>query len=230
MGWRYLQACEHLWKIAQDYKVCPIIDGSGNIDSGNYECLRGNWLCSHMAATAIYVNKKGFSKTNLPKSWIARPKQATKKQESGTRILSDFFQSPKPNYCATTWAVNKQDVNFFLAELVQRNADCPFRWIWLPEEINEMESTAPCLIEELLPLFIKDRNEVLEKVKVTEEQQKWVAQKSKDQRKSHCWGMYQRLRLTAIKFGMVIKAVTRNEATWCSYPPSIFKTRKGEYN
>ena len=119
----------------RSYKGCLIVDGNGNIDSASCECPRGNWLCSHMAATAIYVNNKGFSKTNLPNSWIARPKQASKMQESEPQMMGDFFQSPKPNYCATSRAPNSEYAGFLLAELAQRNVDCPFRWLYCQKKV-----------------------------------------------------------------------------------------------
>ena len=36
------------------------VNGDGNILSGSCECPRGSRICSHMAATAIYSNKRGF--------------------------------------------------------------------------------------------------------------------------------------------------------------------------
>ena len=57
------------------YKVVLTVDGSGGIACAHCECPCGNWICSHMAAAAIYANKKGLSKTDLPNSWIARPKK-----------------------------------------------------------------------------------------------------------------------------------------------------------
>ena len=62
----------------KSYSVTLVVDVEGGISEGKCECPRGNWLCSHMAATAIYANKKGLSKTDLPNSWIARPKKAAK--------------------------------------------------------------------------------------------------------------------------------------------------------
>ena len=59
-----------------------------------------------------------------------------------------------------------------------------------PETVEETEPLAPSPIEDLLPLFVEDKNVFLENVKVTKEQQKWVAEKTKEQRKSHYWGMY----------------------------------------
>ena len=44
------------------YAVSLEVNGDGNILTGSCECPRGNWICSHMAATAIYANKRGLSK------------------------------------------------------------------------------------------------------------------------------------------------------------------------
>ena len=41
------------------------IYGEGDNAGGWCECPRENWLCSHMAAVAIYANKEGLSKTDL---------------------------------------------------------------------------------------------------------------------------------------------------------------------
>ena len=49
------------------YKVGLTVNGGdGLITSATCECPSGRWICSHMAATAIHVNRKGFSKTDLP--------------------------------------------------------------------------------------------------------------------------------------------------------------------
>ena len=65
---------------------------------------------------------------------------------------------------------------------------------------------------------------------MTKEQQKWVSDNSLSQRKSQYLGMYRRLRLTGSNFCRVIKAAERHEATGHAYPPSLFKTLRGEYN
>ena len=64
----------------RSYKVVLTVDGSGGIACAHCECPCGNWICSHMAASAIYTNKKGFSKTDLPNSWIARPQKHLNQQ------------------------------------------------------------------------------------------------------------------------------------------------------
>ena len=64
------------------YSVSLTIDGSGGIKQATCQCPRGKWICSHIAAASVYVNKKGFSKTDLPNSWIARSKKPLLKSSS----------------------------------------------------------------------------------------------------------------------------------------------------
>ena len=213
----------------RSYKVGLKTDGKGAIVSGGCECPRGEWLCSHMAATAIYANKKGFSKTDLPNSWIARPKKHMKLSDN-VKTTDDFFQSKKPEHRATTRPVTEEDKAVFLNSLKKNNVDCPFRWLLSPETTEETDPIAPPLIEELLPLFASNKDLFLQRVQVTPEQRQWVAEKTKEQRKSYFWGRYRRLRLTASNFGKVLKAIQRNENTGRPFPPSLFKSLKGEYN
>ena len=212
----------------RSYKVGLNIDGKGSILSATCECPRGNWICSHMAAAAIHVNKKGFSKTDLPNSWIARPKTGERKE--GVKTMRDLFKPSKPAYRATSRQVTEEDRQSFLQDLIVNDVDCPFRWLLSPEIDNTSDPRAPPLIEELLPIFASDPSSFLEKVKVTQEQQEYVAEKTKLQRKSQYWGMYRRLRLTASNFGMVLKSIDRKENTGRPFPPSLFKSLRGEYN
>ena len=64
-----------------------------------------------MAATAIYVNKQRMSKTDLPNTWLPKPKKAAK---LGTKILADFFPHPKPGYKACFREITIEDRDFFV--------------------------------------------------------------------------------------------------------------------
>ena len=88
----------------KSYKVGLIINGEGYILSASCKCPRGEWLCSHMAATAIYVDRIGFSKTDQPNSWISRPKTATKKG-SKIKSMADIFPCDNPEYRAASRAL-----------------------------------------------------------------------------------------------------------------------------
>ena len=79
----------------KSYKTVLDVDGEGNFAGGRCECPRGNWLYNHMAAVAIYAHKKGLSRTDLPNTWLARPRKAARLD---VKSFSDFFSSPKPEY------------------------------------------------------------------------------------------------------------------------------------
>ena len=81
----------------------------------------------------------------------------------------------------------------------------------LPEPEVNQENNAPPLIESLLPLYAVNKDQFLKQVEVTKEQQQWIANATKDQRKSHMWGQYRRLRLTGSNFGLVLGAIKRKE-------------------
>ncbi|XP_065068318.1 uncharacterized protein LOC135693705 [Rhopilema esculentum] len=214
----------------KSYSVSLTIDGSGGIKQAICECPRGKWICSHMAAASIYVNKKGFSKTDLPNSWIARPKKAAKQE---VRTISDLFPHPRPDYKAASRKVDEADKQFLFNQL-SRSAACPLQWIIGPEPPSTLldgESLCePVQIFQLLGLFKEDQNKCFEKCSVSREQIAWLAENTKDQYKSSLWGKHRYLRLTGSSFGLVLAAYERHVLNGKPYPPSLFKTLKGEYS
>ena len=212
----------------KSYYVKLVVDGEGGISEGKCECPRGNWLCSHMAATAIYANKKGLSKTDLPNSWIARPKKAAKVVP---RAFADVYPSTKPAYKAVSRSADDSDKEFLHASLANTGIPCPFQWITGPEPIVPVkDSVAPPSIEDLLQVFLEDEDLFVEKCKVSNEQIVWLAENTTMQRKSQLWGQHRRLRLTGSNFGEVIKACQRNAMQSRPFPPSLFKKLMGEYS
>ena len=52
----------------------------------------------------------------------------------------------------------------------------------LPKQTTEfIDPLAPPVIEDVLPLFASNRDMLLQKIQVTQEQRKWVAEETKDQ-------------------------------------------------
>ena len=182
-----------------------------------------------MAATAIYANRKGFSKTNLPNSWISRPKTG-KKKDSKIHSIADLFPSDRPGYRAACRAFTDEDRQTFYTDLQGLNTFCPLTWISSPEPEKIEDPIAPPLVEDLLPLLFKNKNEFIEKIKVTKEQRLFVSETTKTQRKCQLWGQFRRLRLTGSNFGLVLGAIRRKIQKGHEYPPSLFKALKGGYN
>ena len=214
----------------KSYSVKLTLDGDGGIAKGECECPRGNWICSHMAATAIYTNKKGMSKTDLPNTWIAKPKKAARYD---SKTFGDLFPAPRPEYKATRRAVTTSDRELFydqLSALSLEGIQCPMQWIVGPEPPESTSNPlAPYLIEDLVEDFINDRSAFVYKVKVSHEQIQWLANETIGQRNSILWGQYRKLRLTGSNFGHVIQSCQRRMRGDNPIPPSLLKKLRGEY-
>ena len=214
----------------KSYTVCLEVNGDGNMLRGTCDCPRGKWICSHMAAAAIHANKNGFSKTDLPNTWIKRPKTEAKKD---VKTMAEFFPSKKPRYKATPRAVSEQDRLFLFEKLSNTPSHCPMKWIISPEPVQPaskvLDNIRPALIEDILVDFITDKQVFIDKCKVSAEQISWLAEETKEQRICETWGRYRRHRLTGSNFGDVLGAIARHLTSSKSYPPSLFKKLKGEY-
>ena len=113
------------------YPVTLIVDGDGGIVEGQCECPQGKWLCSHMAAAAVYTYKKDILATDLPSSGTVEPDKAGKVQ-----TWADLFPNPRPEYRALSREVTPADIAFFhkeLAKLAKQGIVCPMLWITGPE-------------------------------------------------------------------------------------------------
>ena len=197
------------------YNVVLTVDGEGEVLNGKCQCPRGNWLCSHMAATAIYISKKGVSKTDLPNSWIAKPR---KQARNDSKTFADVFPSPKPQYRATSMDFTEADNNFLYGKLIELSVggvQCHMQWMTVPEPPEQPSNPlALLMIEDLIEEFIQDRDSFVSKAKVAKEQILWLPDQRKGQRNNALWGRYRKLRLTGIKVGDVIKAHSNPSLTF----------------
>ena len=148
------------------YKVKLTVDREGDIVDSCCECPRGKWLCSHMAATAIYVNKKGWSKTDLPNAWIAKPRTASK--DKSVRLKNHFRREDnnKGSYTAASRDVNNDDLEFLVSNL----SSCSLKWMLNPEPITRKDPLEPISIEELMEVFVESKESFMENCKVTQAQ------------------------------------------------------------
>ena len=138
-----------------------------------------------------------------------------------------MLPSNKSDFIAISREVSAGDIDFLFTNL----PTCPHKWI-IEEEptASTFETNCPTLIEDILHIKCTDKNEFIEKCKVTAEQIQWVAYNTKDQRTSHLWGKIRRLRLTGSNFGKILAAYDRHQQFGNAYPPSLFKTLRGEYS
>lgn len=202
------------------YNVSIDIDSSaGKIISSSCECPRGQWLCSHIAATLIAAEKRKFSVTDLPQKWMRHPKK-----ERPTAACSSKFSELFPeqsSYRALNRPVNDDDIRSLYSILETKENYCGMWWYLSPEPTSSNDSEV-IFIEDVLSLYVTDPDLMFEKLKVNREQIERIAAK---EAQTALWSKLRRFRLTASNFGKVIKATNRN-----SFPPSLFKTLKNEYD
>jgi len=214
----------------KSYSVSMRIDGCGGIKQATCLCPCGKWICSHMAAASVYVNKKGFSKTDLPNSWIARPKKAAKQEE---KTISDLFPHQRPHFKGISRNVEESDKKI-LFEKLSASAACPMQWFIGPEPPSEVQGERflyeRVQIDDLLELFKESQDKFFENCSVSKDQIAWLAENSNEQRKSNLWGKHRYLCLTGSNFGLVLAAYDRHVSNNKPYPPSLFKILKGEYS
>ena len=139
----------------KSHAVSLTVSRDGGILSAVCQCPRGTWICSHMAAAAIFANRTGLSKTDLPSSWITKPKKATK---IDSQAIADFFPHPKPSYRATSRKATQQDKELFHRKLAEAKSDCPFQWMSGPEPGAPVQRPeVPCLLDDILNIFFSDK-------------------------------------------------------------------------
>ena len=118
-----------------------------------------------------YINKKGMSKTDLPHSWIAKPRKAAR---CDRKSFIGLFPSPKPRYRATSRHFSEDDRSLLHARLSKLSAEgvkCPLQLITGPERPEHIPNPmAPPLIEDLIEHFITDKAYLVNNVRVTAEQ------------------------------------------------------------
>ena len=167
-----------------------------------------------------FMLTKGLSKTDLPNTWLARPRKAARLD---VKSFSDFFPSPKPEYSAITRAVTEDDRKFLYDGLSETGT---IQWICGPEpQLPADAACAPVLIEDILQDFANDPNTY-----VSSEQIQWLGSKTKDQRNSQAWGSFRRLRLTGSNFGDVVRAMANKRDKDKPIPNSLLKNLRGEYS
>eukprot|EP00795_Rhopilema_esculentum_P009839 gene9839-18416_t len=114
----------------KSYSVSLTLDGYGGIKEVYCDCIVTYKDTSVIVTdVSLYANKKGLSKTDLPNSWIARPKKAAKQN---VKTLSDLFPQSKPEYRATSRKIEARDKQMLFENLAM-STPCPLLWIVGPE-------------------------------------------------------------------------------------------------
>ena len=125
----------------------------------------------------IYINKHGVSKTDLPNSWITKPKKSSKIE---TIRINDHSKKDDKTFTASSRQLNEEDRSILCNKL----GNCPMKWMLGPEPTfserkNVFEASN---IEDLLEMFMEDKEKFQEACRMTIDQINWVAANTKDQR------------------------------------------------
>ena len=177
-----VQGCVRASMKGKSYKVGLVVNGEGYIMSASCQCPIEEWICSHMAATATYTNRKGFQIQICLIPGFLDHRQERK------RLISLHSIGDKPEYRAACRAFTDEDCQTFYTDRQKLNTICSLNWISSPELEKIEDPIVPPLVEDLLPLLFKDKNGFIQKIKITKEQKLFFSETTKTQRKCQLWG------------------------------------------
>lgn len=172
------------------------------------------YKCSHAAALVIF-GIHNISRTDVECQWRKVKGPATVKS------VEDMYPPPK-DYIPLTRAVTDADRNWFRNELRTYGQFTGMCWLLSPEP--EVQPLPVPSIEELILSLVNQNLNVdflLERLKISEDQQRAVEKATKGQRTNPVWHQLRKGRLTASNFGAVIKAKRVS--------PSLIKRLMGMY-
>lgn len=184
-------------------------------------CPRGQAICHHMGALAIYGHHN-ISVTDKACAWNA-PKVST----SEVKTLSHLYPDKNTNYCAVKRKVTNDEVDAFLKDLGTEVVG--FTWLLRPEVSEKTLRIIP-QIEDLI--FSSEYQKSNDKIAlfenyclITQNIIGEVAKLTIGQSTNELWQVARKHRLTASKFGKVLAACKRNK-----FPPSLFTHLMEEYD
>lgn len=191
--------------------------GEKSITSSRCDCPRGQYKCSH-AATLIIFGIHNISRTDVECQWRKKKGPATVKS------VDEMYPPPK-DYNPLTRSITDDDRNWLQNELKTCGQFTGMYWLLSPEP--DVQPLPVPSVEELIlsPAFLQENLNVdflLDKLKISVEQQQAVKRATKGQRHNPVWHQLRKGRLTASNFGVVLKAKR--------VTPSLIKRLTGTYN
>lgn len=205
------------------------IDDEHRIDSTNVPsctCEQGKYRCHHMAVAMLHAYKT-VSSTDQMCSW-SRPKPSA--NTNTVQTIRAMYPDSMPA-ATLDRPVSDADHASLLQSLLQGSKQCAMTWVLTPEP--------PAPIHTVSTVFeiIKSSNfsmqpsteevaEFMEKLCVSREQIEAVEVSTRSQHQNPLWGQYRAGRLTASKFGAVIKCIKSHRKP----SMSLLKSLMGEYD
>lgn len=198
------------------------------VDTTNWPsctCERGKYRCHHMAVAMIHANRT-VSCTDKSCSW-SKPKKSTSNQAAVPTISEMYPDKKTISYLDRD--MNEEDVDWFYNKLQEKGRYCSMLWL-LSKEPVEPNRPAPTIEDMVtseaflqcdMPIVF-----VLNTMAVTREQILRVEEVTRGQTCNDLWNLYRVGRVTASKFGSIIKCMQSNKQPTVS----LMKSLLGEYN
>ncbi|VEN48783.1 unnamed protein product [Callosobruchus maculatus] len=201
------------------YKVELKLDADKEIMDATCTCPRGQYMCHHMAALAIF-GYQNISVTDVSCQW-------SKKKPVGDNVktIKELFPKVK-DHRSVADAIPDSKVDEFKQKLsIYKNA-VGFCWLLkddpkVVDEILDVESLV--FAEDYLKAQDKEAY-LIDKLKMDQHKIENVALKTTGQAENDMWLVARKNRLTSSNFGAILAAVNRNK-----YPPSLFKKLTESY-
>ncbi|XP_018573228.1 uncharacterized protein LOC108912481 [Anoplophora glabripennis] len=184
--------------------------------SNSCTCPRGQVVCHHLAALLYYAHYN-ISSTDIQRQWGTTA--ANLNAEVPVHTIEELYDC-KQQYVAVCNKITTSEIEDFRQILGQTNVG--FSWLLKPEANEAVHKLVPSIDDIVFSeeYFQAEHKEAyfLEKCFMPAEKIQEIASLTVGQHMNENWLITRKSRLTASKFGLVLKACKRNK-----YPPSLLK-------
>ncbi|KAH9494859.1 Serine/threonine-protein phosphatase 2B catalytic subunit alpha [Bulinus truncatus] len=192
----------------KEYKVTIYFTENLDIESTQCECPRGDYRCSHAAALYFFC-KNNVSKTDMECNW----KKA--RMTAGCDIKSTDELFPGDNFRALQGTVTDEDRSWLFNELQTQASFTGMCWLMSPEPSTSMPDL-PVIDNLVSSSGFKDaldkRHYFKHHFALSPEAISKIADITAGQHTNDYWHLARKGRITASKFGTVLRSKTRNAA------------------
>jgi len=181
------------------------------VESGRCGCVKGNAVCHHMIALLLNAHYL-VTCTDVAQRWSLPAERGDR--NTGNKV-SDLFPPSQPSYRALTLPLTDHDFNFALrCSGMCGDGAAGALWLLSPPPADVKDDRLIYVKDFILSSeFISSTNKKLSLeifLKVSTEEIVAIAQRTVGQRKNSLWLKGRIHRITASKFGEVLKTIEKN--------------------
>lgn len=212
------------------YKVKMMLNDSSIVEA-ECTCPRGQVVCHHIAALALYTHYN-LSSTDKSCSWNVRKSNTCDEVKTISQIYGGF-DSPST-------IISDEDFSTFKHTLDNLSTPVGFSWLLRPEpEHIESNESLKCQLSSIESVVNKDvckqlvktgnfeavRSYINDSCFITDDIVLKISEITTGQNKTELWHYYRKNRLTASHFGNILSACQKNK-----FSKSFFKSLKNDTN